>query len=139
MLVLTSLGSRWTPLFNNGNFCGGIFGSVRKILIANNSEQCRKAARLDSQCSDTIYYCSKRGTFICRCVMNGNSCKVMTADQGADEDLWCTVEKFKTLSKLGKFKFKNIRIVSVEILASNFKVRFLVFKDVSRCRFLQVE
>ena len=55
-------------------YCDGTFGYERKKLLAADPEQCREAAKKDSECSDTIYYCSPKSEFQCRCVMKNQSC-----------------------------------------------------------------
>ena len=104
-LLSRYLGSQWKPLFDNGNFCEGSFGGSRKKLTANDPEQCREVASLDSQCSDTIYHCSKSGGFICRCVMKGTTCRVVPDNPGG---YWCTVEQYSESSASGKCSTKTV-------------------------------
>ena len=80
----------WKTL--NKTYCAGTFGTTRKELAANSSEQCREFATADSQCSNILYFCSPslefNHGFLCRCIMKGKTCERITSD--SDE---CTVER----------------------------------------------
>ena len=72
-ILISNSDPSWTTLYEM-TYCDGTFGNERKKLLATNPEQCRESAEKDSECSDTIYYCSPSWEFQCRCVMKHQSC-----------------------------------------------------------------
>ena len=80
------LGSSWTTLYEN-SYCDGEFGDDRMALAADDIEECRESATLDSYCSNTLYYCFSNAGFQCRCVLKDRQCKKDTVASYP-----CTVE-----------------------------------------------
>ena len=132
---------RWTTLYEN-TYCDGTFGYERKKLSATNPEQCREAAENDSQCSNTMYYCSSSSAFHCRCVMKNQSCI-----KGSTSSLECTVErrgntivdKTKNFLALNTYKFSQTSLM--RFLFSTiifFKLTFKVFQSFWDLKFLSL-
>jgi len=74
-----------------GYWCDGVWGVDRKKLTATSRATCQLVAKMDPECSDTIYFCSAPEGFYCRCVMK---------DQVCLEEKWSTTQSICTIQDL---------------------------------------
>jgi len=72
-----------------GYWCDGVWGVDRKKLTATSRATCQLVARMDPECSDTIYFCSAPEGFYCRCVMKGQVC---LEEQWSSAQTICTIQ-----------------------------------------------